>query len=146
MVGFTIGSGNPQGVNEEAEDSGLKYGNPVIQNTPAPASFSAASAPTAQQVVNGIITQSTATAQNMTLPSAAAIAQVLRGFSSRGVVVGDTIYLTIVAGGAGAVTIVAGSGITPDANTSTSVPAGTERTLALRFSNGTPGSEALVYY
>lgn len=143
---LTTLSGNPTGVNEESQDSGLKYGNPVIQNTPAPASFNAASSPTAQQILNGIITQSTASTAALTLPSASAIAAALRQFSSRGIIAGDTIFVTIVAGGAGPVTITNGAGITPDANTSASIPAGTERTLALRFTNGTPGSEAIVYY
>ena len=144
---LTIGSGNPTGSFEELQDSAVKVGNPEIFNIPTPASLTGASNTlTAQQLVNGIIVISNATATTANLPTAPALAALLRAFSSRGIIPGDSIYVTLVAGGAGAITIGSSASITPDANTSTSVPAGTSRQLLVRFTVGTPGSEVATYF
>lgn len=144
---LTVLSGNPTGAFEEAQDSAFKVGNPEIFNIPAPASLTGSSNTlTAQQLVNGIIVINNATTTTATLPTATALAAVLRGFSSRGIIAGDAIYVTLVSGGAGAITITDSASIIHDANTSQSVPAGTSRQLLVRFTNGTPGSEAAAYF
>lgn len=150
---LTVLSGNPTGTNEESQDSALKYGNPVIQNTPAPASLtgSASFALTAQQLLNGIITvQDGTTATTLTFPTAATIAALLRQFSSRGITIGDTFYVTIINGGTSTgittLSLAGATGLSFDPGTSTTIPAQTERTLAVRFTLGTPGSETAVVF
>jgi hypothetical protein len=145
---LTVLSGNPTGSFEESQDSAFKVGNPEIYNIPAPLSLSASSAITAQQLINGIISCVSASAVTLTFPTATALAVALRSFSSRGIVPGDSIYLLIVNGGSssGAITITPGSGMTFDAGSPATIAIGNSRTLIMRFTVGTPGSETLVMF
>lgn len=155
MAGLTILSGNPQGSNEESEDSALKYGNPVIQNTPAPATYAAGATTnyTAADVLGGIIVDggNGASAHTGNLPSAASLAAQMRAFSSRGVIVGDTVWCLIINGssGAGVFTLGAGAGGSFDANQAAAsrvIPQNSSKEIAIRFTNGVPGSEAYTVY
>lgn len=151
---LTIGSGNPTGSFEEAQDSAFKVGNPEIYNIPAPASLSgAANTLTAQQVINGVVSVANGgLATTLTLPSAktvgSGLAPLLRGFSSRGIIPGDSIYLYIINNGAGTMTIAnnADASITFDPGSPNTVAANSSRVLLIRFTNGVPGSEAAVLF
>jgi len=151
---LTIGSGNPTGTNEDSQDSAFKVGNPEIFNIPAPASLSgAANTLTATQVINGVVSEANGgSATTLTLPSAritaTGLAPALRQFSSRGIIPGDSIYLYIINNGAGVMTIAnnADGSITFDPGSPATVPANSSRTLLIRFTNGTPGSEAAVLF
>lgn len=151
----TILSGNPTGTFEETQDSAVKIGNPEIFNIPAPASLTgAANTATATQLINGLITVNNgSTASTLTFPPASGstgLAAALRPFSSRGIVPGDSIYVTITNGGntTGLLTLsVSGAtGMSFDTNTSQTIPVGTGRTLLIRFTSGTPGSETAVIF
>jgi hypothetical protein len=145
---LTVLSGNPTGSFEESQDSAFKVGNPEIYNIPAPLSLSGSSAITAQQLINGIISCVSASAVTLTFPTATALAAMLRAYSSRGIVNGDAIYVLIVNGGSslGAITITPGAGMTFDAGSPATIAIGVSRTLLMRFTVGTPGSETAVLF
>lgn len=153
---LTILSGNPSGSAEDFQDSAMKIGNPQIFNMPAPTSFAAGPQTlTAAQVLNGIVISAGsagAGATAITLPTAAVLAAGIRGFSSRGVVAGDTILFLLINGnsGAGALTMTSpGASVTFDTNQSGAsqvVAQNSSKDVYLRFTNGAPGSEAYVVY
>lgn len=154
---LTIGSGNPTGSLEDFQDSAVKTGNPLIYNTPAPASYTGSANVTllSSDILASIVVVAGAAgsgAVTLTTPTAALLAAALRGFSSRGVAVGDTLWCLIIngnSGGANAVTLAAGSGATFDANQAAAsrvIAANSSKEIAVRFTNGTPGSEAYVIY
>lgn len=155
MPAFTTGSGNPTGTVEEYQDSAVKIGNPQIMNLPAPASYAAAASTTylAADILGGIIVDggNGASAHTGTLPTAALLAAMMRAYSSRGVVPGDTVWCLIINGssGAGVFTLAAGTGGAFDANQAAAsriIPQNSSKEIAVRFTNGTPGSEAYVIY
>lgn len=158
----TVLSGNPTGSVEEFQDSAIKVGNPQIFNMPAPTSFATgAQTLTATQVLGGIIVSAgsgAAGATAITLPTAPALAAVIRGqYSSRGVIPGDTVMFLLINGNSstGVLTVTSpGStpgvtGVTFDANQNAAaqvVAAGASKEIYLRFSNGSVGAEAYVAY
>jgi hypothetical protein len=153
---LTILSGNPTGSFEETQDSAVKIGNPEIFNMPAPLSVTGATTLTPQQFINGIVVASGTFTLTLAPirdapgpPVVPGIASLLRVFSSRGIIPGDTISCLIVNGGAGTITLsVAGAtGLAFDTNqTTTNIVTGASKLLMLRFTVGTPGSEAATIY
>lgn len=150
----TILSGNPTGTFEELEDSAVKVGNPQIFNTPAPASYAAAASRTytPADIFGGKIVDAGngASAHTATLPTAALLAAALRGISSRGMIPGDELWCLIVNGsnGAGTFTVAPGSGGAFDVNYggAATVAQNGSKEIVIRFTNGTPGSEAYTVY
>jgi hypothetical protein len=150
---LTILSGNPTGTIEEFQDSAIKTGNPTIYNLPLPASYAAAASRTytATDILGSIVLDAGngASAHTATLPSAALLAGAIRGiYSSRGIIVGDTVWCLIVnsSSGAGVFTIAVGTGGTFDTNAGQTIPQNSSKEIAIRFTNGTPGSEAYTVY
>lgn len=83
-----------------------------------------------------------------TLPTAALMAAGLR-VAGNVPAVGQTVECLIVNGGSGAITMSAGSGGTFDTNqqvASRTIPANLSKTVYVRMTNVTPGSEAYVVY
>lgn len=156
MPGFTIGSGNPTGSVEEWQDSAIKTGNPQIFNTPTPASYTGSASVTllSNDLLGTIIVIAGAAgtgAVTATLPTAALLAAALRQFSSRGVVPGDTIWCLIINGNnaANSITLAAGAGGSFDVNQPAAtrvIQQNSSKEIAVRFTNGVPGSEAYVVY
>lgn len=154
---MTILSGNPTGSHEMFQDSAIKMGNPQIFNTPAPASYTGSATQTflSADVLGGIIVVAGSAgsgAITATLPTAALLATAMRQFSQRGVIAGDTLWCLVIngnSGGANAVTLAAGSGGSFDANQAAAsrvIAANSSKEIAVRFTNGAPGSEAYVVY
>src|SRR6266436_8602437 len=145
----TILSGNPTGTDELSQDSAFKVGNPQIFNTPAPASYTGSAAITllAADILGGIIVIAGVAgtgAVTETTPTAALLAAALRAISTRGVIVGDTVWCLIINGNnsANSVTMAAGTGATFDANQSAAsrvIAANSSKEIAIRFTNGAPG-------
>lgn len=149
---FTIGSGNPQGTFEETEDSAIKVGNPTIYNLPVPASYAAAATTnyTPSDILGGVILDAGngASAHTGNLPTASALAAAMRQFSSRGVTPGDSlwVYIANTSSGAGAFTLGSAGGGTFDTHAAQTIAQNTSREILIRFTSGTPGSEAYVVY
>lgn len=152
----TVLSGNPTGTNEESQDSAFKVGNPQIFNTPAPASYNSGGTTTllSTDVLGGIVVvqgSGGTGAVTLTLPTAALLAAAIRAMSTRGVVPGDTVWVLIINGNTstGSVTIAAGSGGSFDGNQNSAsrvIGVGASKEVAIRFTNGVPGSEAYTIY
>jgi hypothetical protein len=148
----TILSGMPTGTFEETQDSAIKVGNPTIYNMPVPASYAATASRTytAADVLGGIIMDAGngASAHTGTLPTAASLGAAMRAISTRGVIVGDTVWCLIVnsSSGAGVFTIAVGSGGTFDTNAGQNIPQNASKEVAIRFTNGIAGSEAYTVY
>lgn len=153
----TILSGNPTGSSEEFQDSAVKVGNPMIFNMPAPTSFGVgAQTLTAAQVLGGIVISAGSAgvgATAITLPTAVSLAATIRSqYSSRGIIPGDTVLFLLINGNSstGVLTVTSpGAGVTFDPNQSAAsqvVGANSSKEIYLRFTNGTPGSEAYVVY
>jgi hypothetical protein len=125
---------------------------------PAPASMGVgAQSITAAQVLNGIVVcagSGAAGTTAITLPTAPALAAAMRAYSSRGVIVGDTVEFLLINGNSstGSLTVTApgGGGVTFDGNqnaTAQIVAAGASKLIYCRFTAGTPiGSETYVVY
>jgi len=150
---LTVLSGMPTGVSEEYQDMAFKCGNPQIYNMPTPASYAAAASTTylSTDILGFMILDAGngASAHTATLPTAALLAAAIRGiFSSRGVIVGDSLFFVIAntSSGAGAFTVAAGSGGTFDTHAAQTIAQNTSREFMIRFTNGTPGSEAYSIY
>lgn len=146
MVANTILSGNPSGCDESSQDMAVKIGNPLITNTPTPFSYAAAAAITlvANDIITGlgVVGGNGASACTVNLPSATSLVAALRQFSSRGIIVGDTVWCLIINGssGAGTVTIAAGTGGSFDANHNAAaqvIPQNSSKEVAIRFTSTT---------
>lgn len=138
------------GIDDSGKDMAARVGNPVIYNMPAAASYAGSQTYLGTDLVGGIIVHNTSGgAVNGTLPTAALLRQALSQFGSNARV-GDTIYCLIVNGGsAGAITLIAGSGGGFDTNQvagSQVIATLTSKTVLIRMTNVTPGSEAYVVY
>jgi hypothetical protein len=138
------------GIDDAGKDMAQRVGNPVIYNMPAAASYSGAQTYLNTDLIGGIIVHNTGGAGvNGTLPTAALMRAALSQFGSPARV-GDTIYCLIVNGGsAGSITLIAGSGGSFDTNQvagSQVIATLTSKTVLLRMTNVTPGSEAYTIY
>jgi len=152
MPQLTVLSGNPTGSIEDYQDSAYKVGNPQIFNMPVPASYAAAASRTytANDILGFMILDAGngAGAHTATLPTAALLAAAIRQFSSRGVVVGDTVFAVIAntSTGAGVFTLAVGTGGSFDTNAAQTIAQNTSREIMIRFTNGAIGSEAYTVY
>jgi hypothetical protein len=116
-----------------------------------PVSYSAAGNITyaATDIYNGIIVRGGNAAHTDVLPTAAQIVA-----ATPGVQVGDILWFVIINGNAGAadaanITLTAGTGISWDANQAAAaqvIRTGSQKMMALRFTNVTLGSEAITIY
>lgn len=93
---------------------------------------------TAAQVMGGIIDRSGATAVSDTFPTAALLVAANRGVSA-----GEVRKLLIRNRNSGTLTLVAGSGNTLEGTTT--IATVSTREYAVRFTNVTPGAEAVTY-
>lgn len=144
------------GTDSDLRDSAVNIGNPLIQNTPAPASYGAgAQQLLAADILGGIIVAAGSGgggATAITLPTAANLAAAIRAINPQGVRPGDTVWCLIINGnsGAGALTITSpGASVTFDTNQNSAsqvVAQNSSKEIACRFTNGTPSSEAYVVY
>jgi hypothetical protein len=138
------------GVDEAGRDMAQVIGNPVIYNMPAAASYSGNQTYLPSDLIGGTIVHDGTGGVTATLPTAALMRAALSLYG-RAPRVGDTIYCLIVNGAnaSGAITLAAGSGGTFDANQgggSRTIAFGTSKTVQLRMTNVTPGSEAYILY
>lgn len=116
-----------------------------------PVSYSSGSAVTylPTDIYNGLIVRGGGAAVSDVTPTAAQMVA-----NTPGVQVGDIIWCMIINGNTGAadsanITLTAGSGVSFDANQSAAsrvIRTGTSKMIALRFTNVTPGSEAVTFY
>ena len=153
---FTVLSGMPQGTDETGEDAAVKVGNPMITNLPAPAAYTNVASTqtlTPPDILGEIITVAGTGgtgAVTVTLPTAALLAAAMRGYSSRGVVSGDTLWVFISNGNSatGIITLVAGAGGAFDINNASAktIAISNSKVLMIRFTSGAPGSEAYAIY
>lgn len=139
------------GTDTADQNMSVKVGNPVIYNTPVPASYATGSQTyLASDIIGGTIIHNTGGGGvNGTLPSAALL---LAALSAGGlqILVGDTIECLIINGGTTAsITLLAGSGVSFDANQSAAsriIATGSSKLVLLRFTNVQLGSEAYTVY
>jgi hypothetical protein len=103
-----------------------------------PVTLAAAATLTPAQCISGLIIY-TGAAANLTLPSAAALAEAVQGC-----MVGTSWELMIKATGAGTATVVAGTGITLSGTAT--VATANIRTFLFNFTNVTIGQEAVTVY
>lgn len=134
------------GVDEASRDMAVKYGNPYVQNMPANASYTGNQTYAAADLIGGTIVHNASGNVTATLPTAA-----LMRANIPNARIGDTIFCLIVngAGATGTITLAAGSGGSFDTNQQAGaqvIPQGTSKTVQLRMTNVTPGSEAYVVY
>jgi len=133
------------GTDSSGQNQSIKVGSPLIYNLPAPASYGAASQSyTAADIVGGIIVHASGGAAG-NLPTAAAIAAILRGGATP-LNIGDTIECLICNGGAGSITLGLATGVTNDANGTLVIPTLTSKYCQFRFTGTTPGAETCVLY
>jgi hypothetical protein len=100
------------------------------------------------QLLTGIVVLKPTASVNVTFDTAAQMVASLNLISA-GVQVGDYLCATIINGAAATFTLSpqVSTGVTFDANqAATSIAAGTSRYFMFRFTNVTPGSEAVVAY
>lgn len=135
---------NPTGSVEHMQDMAVKVGNPLIYNIPTPAATTASGTVTADQVLGGVITVKGATV-TVTLPAAADLANGFRKYSRRGVIVGDSCELLLLNYSA-TMTIATTTGASIDTGSPTTIGTNAQGIAVLRFTNGTPGSEAYTIY
>lgn len=138
------------GIDDSGKDMAQRVGNPVIYNMPANASYTSNQTYLASDLIGGIIVHDGTGGVTATLPTAALLRVGLSAFGSPARV-GDTIYCLITNGAnvSGTITIAAGSGGAFDANQgggSKVIGFGTSKTVLVRMTNVTPGSEAYVIY
>jgi hypothetical protein len=137
------------GTDSAMQQQAVRTGNPIVTNTPAPASYTTVGTLTylASDIVGSIIVHSPATAVTVTLPSAALLIPAIPGEGGKRPVIGDTIECLITNAGAAAITIQPGSGGSLDPNQATAtIAAGTSKVLAVRVTNPAVGSEAYTAY
>lgn len=138
------------GIDETGRDMAERVGNPVIYNMPANASYTGAQTYLASDLIGGIIVHDGSGGVTATLPTAALMRVGMSMFGSNARV-GDTIYCLITNGAnaAGTITLAAGTGGSFDANQgggSKIIAFGTSKTVLIRMTNVTPGSEAYTIY
>lgn len=138
------------GTDSGGKDMVQVVGNPVIYNMPAPASYVGAQTYLPADLIGGTIVHDGTGGITATLPTAAQMRQALSpfGYNAR---VGDTIYCLITNGAnaSGAITLAVGAGGAFDANQgggSRTIPFGSSKSVQLRMTNVTTGSEAYVLY
>ena|ERR1700756_4944 len=134
------------GIDDSGKDMAQRVGNPVIYNMPANASYTLSQTYLASDLIGGTIVHDGTGGVTATLPTAALMRAALSQFGSPARV-GDTIYCLITNGAnaSGAITLAVGSGGTFDGNQgagSRTIAFGTSKTIQLRMTNVTPGSEA----
>lgn len=121
----------------------------IVSMPVAPASYgTGAQTYTAANLLNQVIVHDGTGNATATLATAAQLANALRA-NSNPLTIGDTIMSEIVNGGSGTITIAAGTGGGFDTNqlaASRTIAANTSKTLFIRMTNVTPGSEAYVVY
>lgn len=138
------------GVNDSGRDMAQAVGNPVIYNMPAAASYSGNQTYVNTDLLGGTIVHSAVGGATGTLPTAVLMRQGLSQFG-RAARVGDTIYCLIVNGSAtsGALALALGTGGSWDTNQGAgaqNILYQTSKTIQLRMTNVTPGSEAYTVY
>jgi hypothetical protein len=135
----------------DAQDQIIKTG-PVIQNTPAPASYNTAGPVTylASDIIGGcIVRDPNGAPRTDVLPTAALmVAAMSESIPAR---VGDTVWCLIINGSSGAntITLTAGAGGALDANqnsASAAIQQNSSKEIQIRLTNVTKGSEAYVFY
>lgn len=138
------------GTDSSGKDLAQVVGNPVIYNMPQPASYAGNQTYTPSDLLGGTIVHDGTGGVTATFPSAQALVRAISqfGYQAR---VGDTLYCLITNGAnvSGAITLATGAGGAFDANQgggSRSIPFGTSKTVQVRITNSTPGSEAYVIY
>lgn len=146
------------GMDTSQKDMGLVTGNPVIYNTPTPATYGTGPQTLlANDIIGGMIVSAGSAGAGttaLTLPTAASLAAALRaltGLGAGGVRVGDTLYCLIINGNSssGNLVMTASAGVTFDANQSAAsqvIGQNSSKDIAVRFTNGTVGSEAYTVY
>lgn len=135
------------GIDTTGQDMAERVGNPVIYNMPAAASYAGSQTYTPSDLLGGTIVHDGTGGVTATLPTAALL---VRAIPSGGRV-GDTLYCLITNGAnvSGAITLAVGSGGSFDANQgggSRTIAFGNSKTVQIRITNSTPGSEAYVIY
>ena len=137
------------GANTDSQNQAVKVGNPVIYNTPAPASYgTTVQLLLASDIIGGIILMGNASAIAATMPTASLLAGAMRAILGSQFQIGDTIECLLIAGMAGAITITLGTGMTFDGTNQTAgvVAGNSSKYIAFRFTGITPGSETCVLY
>ena len=114
---------------------------PQLYPTLSVSAINATATATAAEVVSGLITSTTGAAVSITLPTAALLMAAVPGCRVGTVVV---CYIANL-GGANAITILGGTGLTIDADNDT-IAAGTGCALLIRFTVVTSGSETAIAY
>ncbi|HMH97758.1 MAG TPA: hypothetical protein VK577_14435 [Bradyrhizobium sp.] len=135
------------GVDSSAQNQGVKIGSPLIYNTPTPAIFATGNQTYAAADIVGAILLHSASggASNGQLPTAAAIAAILRGAGTP-LNIGDTIDCIIINNGGNVLTLVLGAGISFDTGGNGTIPANNSKDCQFRFTGVTPGAETCVIY
>lgn len=134
------------GVDSSAQNQGVKIGSPLIYNTPTPAIFATGNQTyAAADIVGAILLHSAAAPSNGQLPTAVAIAAILRA-GGVPLNVGDTIDCIIINNGAAALTLVLGAGMSFDTGGNGTIPANNSKDCQFRFTGVTPGAETLTIY
>jgi len=125
----------------------------LTANNAAPSSVTTTTTTlTAAILLTGYIVNSAASAVTATTDTAANIVAALNAnYPGSGARVGDTLYFEVINGGSssGAITVAGGTGCTFDTNVATTnktVAINTAKTMILRVTNATPGSEAVTLY
>lgn len=144
------------GTDNELRDSAINVGNPIIQNTPAPASYgTGAQQLLAADILGGTIVAAgsgSGSATAITLPTGPNLATAIRAINPQGVRVGDTLYCLIINGnsGAGALTMTSpGSSVVFDTNQSAAsqvIAQNSSKEIACRFTTVTVGAEIYTVY
>lgn len=125
------------GIDETDRDMAVRFGNPEVLNTPAPASYTTANtAFTAADIIGGLIVQDGTGGVSVALPSAASVAAAIPGTLR----IGDTITCLIVNGAnaSGSVTLTAGTGVTFDTNQAAGsriIAFGSSKYIVVRFTS-----------
>lgn len=138
------------GTESAGQDMAQRIGNPLVQTTPQPASYTTTGTLTYQvaDIIGSIIVHSPATAVTATLPTAALLIPAIPGIADgRRCRVGDTIFCSIVNAGAATITIQPGAGGSLDPNQATAtITAGTSKLLNIRVTNSNPSAESYTCY
>lgn len=127
------------GIDESDRDMAVRFGNPEVLNTPAPASYANTNvAFTAADIIGGIIVQDGTGGVSVALPSATTLAAAIPGTLR----VGDTITCLIVNGAnaSGTITLTAGTGVTFDTNQAAGsriIPFASSKFITCRFTSPT---------
>ena len=136
------------GIDTTNANMATKIGNPVIYNLPTPAVYGTGNQTyLASDIVGSIILHpASGGASNGQLPTAPAIAALLRSISGNQMAIGDTVACTIVNNGGNALTLVVGAGMSFDAGGNGTIPANNSKWCQFRFNGVVPGSETCIVY